>query len=292
MIPCKICGGDSVEIGSKRGTFRQQAFYFRRCAVCGFIFVANPLTDYAEVYSEDYFAGRGADPWVDYVFELEHPEETIRIYEWRGILRAVKALIPVDESTRWLDFSCGNGGLVRYCRQHERCEISGFEEGPIARRAAARGIPLLGDGQLDSLEGAFHVVTAIEVLEHLEDPLASLRRIRKLLKPGGLFFYTTGNAAPHRSRFLEWRYVYPEVHISFYEPRTLFQALTQTGFEPRFAGYLPGFTGIIRFKALKSLGIRRCARWERVLPWSILARITNARLKMSAHPMGWAAGGS
>jgi SAM-dependent methyltransferase len=289
MTSCKICGGETEEIGSKQGTFCPQVFYFRRCLTCAFTFVSNPLTNPEEIYSDDYFAGRGADPWVDYVFELEHPEQTIRVYEWRGILRTIRSLIRLHETTRWLDFSCGNGGLVRYCRQHEGCQIFGFEEGPITSQAAALGIPLVTKDQLEDLQGTFDVVTAIEVLEHLEDPLASLRLIRGLLKPGGLFFYTTGNAAPQRSRFFQWRYVYPEVHISFYEPASLHRALVQTRFEPKFAGYLSGFTGIIRFKALKSLGVRRRAVWERLLPWGILARLTNFRLRITAHPIGWAA---
>jgi len=285
---CKICGGETVAIGSKRGAFRPQVFYFRHCPACGFRFVANPLADRDDIYSDDYFAGRGADPWVDYIFELEHPAQTIRVYEWRGILEAVKSLIHFDNSTRWMDFSCGNGGLIRYCRERTLCQMTGCEDGSIARKAAAAGIPLLDSGQPDSLGGTFDVVTAIEVLEHVADPVATLRRIRGLLKPGGLFFYTTGNVAPQGSRFLKWRYVYPEVHISFYEPRTLHRALTEAGFTPQFAGYLPGFTNIIRFKALKSLGVRRRAAWERMLPWSLLARILDARLKATAHPIAWA----
>jgi len=284
---CKICGGSTAEFGTKIGAFRRQSFHFRRCPACGFVFVSNPIAAYTEIYNEDYFSGRGADPFVDYVFELEHPESTIRVYEWEGVLRAVRSLVEVSKSTHWLDFSCGNGGLVRYCREKERCQIEGYEEGPIRRKAEQLGIPLISKKDLEALEGTYDIVTAIEVLEHLPEPLESLRVIRRLLRPGGLFFYTTGNVAPQRNRFLNWRYVYPEVHISYFEPRTLHRALVDSGFEPESAGYIPGFREIIRFKALKSLGARKRALWERCLPWGVLARLTDWKLGVTHHPIGW-----
>ena len=111
----------------------------------------------------------------------------------------------------------------------------------------------------------------------MEDPLETLRQIRYLLKPGGLLFFTTGNAAPYRTKLLDWRYVIPEIHISFYEPETLRQALLRTGFEPEFRGYLPGFTDIIRFKILKNLRVRRCATWQDLLPWPLLASLRKRR---------------
>jgi len=50
----------------------------------------------------------------------------------------------------------------------------------------------------------FDLVTAVEVIEHLESPTAFLRKIRSLLKPDGMALITTPNMdnAPSRFRFL------------------------------------------------------------------------------------------
>src|SRR5262249_40504996 len=153
-------------------------------------------------YSAEYYAGRGADRLVDYLFELEYPRRSIRQYEWRGILKVIKSLVVLKPSTQWLDLGCGNGGLVRYVGEYEACRIVGFEGGWIRAKAAALGIPLVDQESLDRSTGTFHVVTAIEVLEHVEDPLAMLAEIRRMLRPGGVFFCTTGNAQPFRERLL------------------------------------------------------------------------------------------
>jgi len=285
---CAICGSETCAIGSKIGHFRPQAFVLRHCPACHFSFVANPWTDYAAIYSGAYYAGQGADPLVDYEFELDFPEATIRQYEWRGIATAVASLIPLAQPTTWLDFGCGNGGLVRYCRAHNLCQAFGFETGASRNHARRAGVPLLSDADLAQRAGSFDVVTAIEVLEHIADPLATLRRIRSLLKPGGLFFYTTGNAEPYRANLLKWRYVIPEIHVSLYEPETLRQALLLSGFRPEFRGFIPGFSDIFRFKISKNLGIRRRAGWQRILPWPLLARAADARFRNTAHPIAWA----
>lgn len=285
---CRICLAQTVEAGSQVGTLQPIRYELRHCPNCRFSFVANPRTDFANLYSADYYAGRGADPLVDYLFELEHPERTIRVYEWRGILRIVASLVPLGPETQWLDFGCGNGGLVRYGREYAGCRLVGFEEGWIRDQAVRRGIPIVDAGQFDKLRGTFDVVTAVEVLEHVPDPVAVLTTIRGLLKPGGLFFYTTGNAEPFRGRLPSWRYVRPEIHVSFFEPMTLARALTLTGFRPEFRGFLPGFTDVIRFKLLKNFRLRRRSPFGRLVPWKALARVVDRRLRISAHPIGWA----
>ena len=60
-----------------------------------------------------------------------------------------------------------------------------FEEGAIATAAARHGVTILTESDLGTSAGAFDVVTAIEVLEHTADPIATLGQIRQLLKPGG-----------------------------------------------------------------------------------------------------------
>ena len=285
---CPVCGSATEPLATLPGKVVPWQFELRHCPTCRLSFVANPCTDYARVYDEAYYRGRGADPMVDYVFEMEYPERTVRQYEWRGIVAAVRSMAQLGPQTRWLDYGCGNGGLVRYLRDHAGIAAAGYDVGWITSRARESGLPILSDSEVQAAAGTFDIVTAIEVLEHIADPLDTLRRIRALLKPGGLFFYTTGNAEPFRGRLAEWGYVRPDIHISFFEPATLERALRATGFRPEFRGFTPGFTDIIRFKALKNLGVRRRAAWQIPLPWGAAARLLDRRLRISAHPVGWA----
>ncbi len=48
--------------------------------------------------------------------------------------------------------------------------------------------------------GAFDVVVAIEVIEHLQDPIGFLREVRELLAPGGVAVLTTPNVDGFSSR--------------------------------------------------------------------------------------------
>ena len=275
------------DAGRVFGRVADREFQLAQCHACGFAFVVDPMPDSRTTF--DYYAGADADPLVDYIGEIEYPAETIRIYEWRGLVNVVGALVPLRPETRWLDFGCGTGGLVRHCRDALGVDIVGYEQSEGARLAGSAGTPLVDASQFDALRGTFDVITAIEVLEHLVDPLAELGRIRSLLADGGVFFYTTGNAAPYRNRLTRWRYVIPEIHVSFFEPRTLELALRKSGFAADFRGFLPGFEDVIRFKILKNLGRKRRSSLESVVPWNLLSRVVDRRFGLTAHPIGWAA---
>jgi SAM-dependent methyltransferase len=252
---------------------------------CGFAFVADPWTDYDAIYDSAYYAGRGADPLVDYAFEWSQPERTVRFYEWRGISRVVAELVQLGSDTRWLDFGCGTGGLVRYLRDTTGCTAVGYERGWAADRLS---VPHLDDDGLQDAAGTFDVVTAVEVIEHAIEPMELLLQFRRLLRPGGLLLLTTGNAESYRDHLARWRYVVPEIHVSFFEPGTLALALEKARFRPQRPGLLPGHVDILRFKILKNLGIRRRSYFEAVLPWPLLARAVNIKVRATAHPIGFA----
>jgi SAM-dependent methyltransferase len=282
--PCPICGLPTSPAGQKRGRRTGRDFSLQRCGGCGFAFVVDPWTEYSRIYDDDYFNGRGSDPWIDYAFEFANPADTIRRYEWKGIELAVKAMNSAPAA--WLDFGSGNGGLVRYLRDHGYNQARGFDTGSWPDKARAAGIPILDEDGLAARAGSFDVVTAIEVIEHTVDPLSALRSMRAMLKPGGLLFLTTGNVSTAPADLCRWRYVEPEVHVSFFTPRALALAMKSCGFEPFYPGRVEGWREIIRFKLLKNLRVRRTHALERSLPWSVISPLLDRRFGFSAQPAG------
>lgn len=285
---CRVCQSAATFVASVEGRYSGRTFTLARCSTCGYAFIADPWLDFEQIYDERYYAGRGADPLVDYSYELEHPEHTVRLYEWKGIAAVVRNLIGPLAGRRWVDFGCGNGGLVRHLGETDGVDAVGFEEGAVAARALDAGIPVFGRDALAGWRGTADVVTAIEVIEHTQDPVAELRTMRELLRPGGLLFLTTGNAGAHRAHLEKWRYVVPEIHISFFEPRTLVRAMSEAGFRPEQRSLGPGFDEILVFKVLKNLRIRRRSWLTDLLPRPALRVVADRRERLSEHPIGWA----
>lgn len=289
-LACPVCHSRTGKLGDKRGSYILENFTLRECPECTYIFVENACVDFGRIYNEDYYRAKGADPLTDYVFELENTETTIRNHELRGVVEAVRSIVGSLQSKSWLDFGCGNGGLVRYLHGEvrEAALIAGFEEGWIADEARRRQINILSASDLSRAKGSFDVVSAIEVLEHVLDPIETLSRIRELLKPGGLFFYTTGNSAPFREKLLEWRYVIPEIHLGYFNPKSISVALEKTGFTVQPARYIRGYEKIIHFKILKTLGFKSDFPLFRLIPWSVLSKLVDAKYRISEMPLALA----
>jgi SAM-dependent methyltransferase len=284
-IPCKLCGSTTVPLGVKKGQLTNRDFHLYRCLSCQFAFVSDPWTDYESIYSEDYYRGLGADPYIAYVYESQHPSTTIRNYEWEGILANIQALTDVGSDTRWLDFGCGQGGLLKYCESRVKAQYRGFEEGWLGPEASRLEFPIIRHSELLAQQDPFDIITAIEVFEHIESPMQIFGLLRRLLRPGGILFYTTGNAAPHWNRFLNWEYVYPEIHVSYFSPAAMDRGLTQSGFRTKVVRSLPGYSNIIRYKVLKRLGVKDRHAWEAALPWSLITKAIDAKMRITDYPV-------
>lgn len=117
---------------------------------------------------------------------------------WRPATEVYAALVRAHlaPQARVLDLGCGRGGLVEQL-DHPLTLLAGVD--PDLASLAAHRLPLLPRAAafseaLPFADGRFHVVFASWLLEHLPRPLATLREIRRVLRPGGAFIFITPNA--------------------------------------------------------------------------------------------------
>jgi SAM-dependent methyltransferase len=95
---------------------------------------------------------------------------------------------------RLLEVGCGPGFALERFRA-AGFQASGVDASPAAvSRARARGLPVERlDLELEPLPGPFEVVAALEVLEHLRDPLRALAALARALAPAGRLLVSLPN---------------------------------------------------------------------------------------------------
>jgi SAM-dependent methyltransferase len=142
---------------------------------------------------------------------------------------------------RLLDVGC-SAGFFLACALAAGWEAQGVElSDDAAELARRRGLDVV-TGTIELAELAprsFDVVTMWDVLEHVEDPLATLRQAAELLGDGGLLFVSTPNVDGLFPRFSyrlarlagRWPHPEPPRHLFQFSKATLGRFLREAGFE-------------------------------------------------------------
>ena len=87
--------------------------------------------------------------------------------------------------------------------------------------------------EIKGMEGSFNLLTAFELLEHLYDPVAFLKKAYSLLKPGGYLLLTTLNGLGFDIMLL-WeksKSIAAPQHLNFFNPESIKLLMRKIGFK-------------------------------------------------------------
>jgi len=233
-IKCNFCQQETPEklILEKEGAYLKHKFSIVRCSECGLTYVNPRLSDgeLEKLYNADYYHNKGWDMTADYVANLDNFELFWRKYRI-GDLSKILYYKPRLKGIKFLDVGCALGNFMMFM-QEQGAIVQGVEWSSFAvERDRKLGLNVKqGDiHKLDFPANSFDIVCAREVMEHLYDPLNFLKEVYRILKPGGLFYYSTGNIAASKD-ITNWEYIRPEGHIYYFSPKTMTNYFKKVGF--------------------------------------------------------------
>ncbi|MBI5562109.1 MAG: class I SAM-dependent methyltransferase [Deltaproteobacteria bacterium] len=220
-VPCPLCGALRERLITIQNSYRVVS-----CAACSFVYV-NPRPDdaaLARLYLQ-YLPDKMADPllWDSYM---------------AGVFsKAADVIVKYKRAGRLLDIGCGYGFFLSEMKRRGGWELFGMDVSRTALSYASSQGHNAAQGTLDTVrhpENSFDVVTMFYVLEHVTGPVAALRAVKRILKPGGMLLLRVPHTTPI-VKLLKLLGVAnnlydPPFHLSDFSASTIRRGLEEAGF--------------------------------------------------------------
>ncbi len=157
----------------------------------------------------------------------------------RAILSRVIRSLHLPEQPQILDVGCGSGGNLPMLICHG--QVWGMEYSPIAReQAQSRGLATIEAARLPDqipfAELQFDLITMLDVLEHLDQDVATLQALQSRLKPNGWLMLTVP-----AYQFLWSQHDVLNHHKRRYNRKHLIQVVQQANYRIRYSSYFNFF---------------------------------------------------
>jgi 2-polyprenyl-3-methyl-5-hydroxy-6-metoxy-1,4-benzoquinol methylase len=239
-FPCLLCGDPAYKVLHENSPFKSV-----RCAGCGLVYIRPRLHSEAilDLYNDSYWQ---SDRAKDYGYTDYLADAPLYLSTYRIRSRVIDAYKPTPGKV--LDVGCAAGFFLKV--MHDKgWETLGVEVSPPMVEFAKKDLTLpevrLGDTAVlhDLPDKHFDLITFWDVVEHLEDPIAHLAAVRRLLKDDGILIIETQNVESTFAYLLgkHWQHYKYEEHLYHFSPITLRTLLSRAGFHiventPRYGG--------------------------------------------------------
>ena len=157
------------------------------------------------------------------VYTHGHHESVLRSHRWRTVENSAAYVMPhLRAGVRLMDVGCGPGTITAdFARRVAPGAVVGIDASAQVIAEAQRDHPgvsfTVGDVyRMDFPDASFDIVHAHQVLQHLADPVAALKEMRRVTAPGGIVAvrdsdYGSFTWHPGDDRLVRWLALYREI---------------------------------------------------------------------------------
>lgn len=233
-VACGLCGSTRSEEFLRRGDlslFLEGEFKLVRCQDCGLVYM-NPrptISSLNEIYPEEY---------DQYTVLLR--DEKSALMKWSrsyGLRKRIKPITNRVQSGHLLDVGCATGDFLEVMKTVGIWELHGVEINASAGAYAREklGLPIVTGSVEDAGYPAesFDVITMWNVIEHLPDPVSTLKHLAYLLKPDGILVFNTPNLDSLDAKIYGKYWIGYELprHFFVFSMKTINELMEKAGFK-------------------------------------------------------------